>query len=299
MAHMNTTLDQWEAFWAVVQLGGFARAAAHLNRTQSTISYAVAHLQEQIGVRVFELAGRKAQLTESGRALLADVEPLLTGFKLLEDRARALASGGEAEICLAVDMAYPNERLFSALAAFENLYPHVRLKLLQEAFISPTEVFASHGAHLCIAPERVSHEYFSQPIMNVRLAAVARADHPLLQMPHPLTRADLIRHLAVMLVSTEGPTPQTQRRPHSQRYLPVKTVESWIDAVRSGLCFGWLPVYRIQPYLSSGELVRLPLAVGGQRNVPLYLVHADIHSAGQEKIALANLLGANRKLEVI
>jgi hypothetical protein len=35
---MNTTLDQWEALRAVVQLGGFAGAAAHLNRSQSTIS---------------------------------------------------------------------------------------------------------------------------------------------------------------------------------------------------------------------------------------------------------------------
>jgi len=296
---MNTTLDQWEALRAVVELGGFARAAAHFNRSQSTISYAVARLQEQIGIRVFELEGRRARLTESGRALLADVEPLLSGFKALEDRARALASGGEADICLAVDIIYPNERLFSALALFAKLHPHVRLKLLQEAFISPTDVFATHGADLCIASGPMSQEYFSQPIVKIRLAAVARADHPLHQVTRQLTRADLIKHLAVTIVSTAGPTPQTQRRPHSQPFLPVRTVESWVNAVRSGLCFGWLPVHAIQPYLRSGELVRLRLKVGGIRELTMLLVHADIHSTGQEKTALANLLGPNGKLPVI
>jgi len=41
---MNTTLDEWEILHAVVQLGGFAQAAEQLNRSQSTISYAIARL---------------------------------------------------------------------------------------------------------------------------------------------------------------------------------------------------------------------------------------------------------------
>jgi|SRR5579859_2354235 len=287
---MNTTLDEWEALHAVVQCGGFARASAHLSRSQSTISYAIHRLEERIGVRLFEHVGRKARLTETGRALLADVEPLLFGFVSLEQRACALASGGEAEISIAVDAIYPNDRLFGALATFAKLYPHVRVKLYQDSFISPTDVFANQGADLCIAPGRMSHEYFCQPIMNVHLVAVARADHPLIQVTHKLTKEDLIKHLAVTIVNREGQMPQTQRLPHSQRYFPVRTVDSWIDAVRSGLCFGWLPLYKIRPYLSTGELVRLPLAVGGERDHTVYLVYPDVHPTGKELTALAHLL---------
>jgi DNA-binding transcriptional LysR family regulator len=43
---METTLDEWEILHAVVQLGGFAPAAQQLNRSQSTISYAIARLQD-------------------------------------------------------------------------------------------------------------------------------------------------------------------------------------------------------------------------------------------------------------
>lgn len=88
---MKTTLDEWEILHTVVQLGGFAPAAKQLNRSQSTISYAIARLQEQLGIKLFELKGRKAHLTEVGRALLADAEPHLAGFHQLEQRARSLA----------------------------------------------------------------------------------------------------------------------------------------------------------------------------------------------------------------
>ena len=50
----------------VVQLGGFAPAAKRLNRSQSTISYAISRLEEQLGIKLFELKGRKAELTETG-----------------------------------------------------------------------------------------------------------------------------------------------------------------------------------------------------------------------------------------
>jgi DNA-binding transcriptional LysR family regulator len=295
---MKTTLDQWEALQAVVQWGGFGPAAAHLNRSQSTVSYAIRRLQEQIGIRVFELVGRRARLTESGRALLADLEPLLSGFVSLEGRARALASGGESEIGLAVDSIYPNERLFGALAEFTRLYPHVRLKLHQGVFMSSADAFTTHGADLCITG-LMPREYSSKPILDIRLLAVARANHPLLQKRRQLTTADLMQHLMTVIERPEGPALRTQPRSPSQRYLAVDSIEAGVDAVRSGLCFGWLPIYRIRPYLSSGEMIPLLLPVGGERIRRVSLVFANISSTGQEKNALANLLGANRDPEVV
>jgi len=87
---MSTTLDAWEILQTVAQLGGFAPAAEKLNRPQSTISYAIGRLQDQLGIRLFEIQGRKAQLTEVGRALLADAEPHLSGFHQIEQRAPAV-----------------------------------------------------------------------------------------------------------------------------------------------------------------------------------------------------------------
>jgi hypothetical protein len=69
--------------------------------------------------------------------------------------------------------------------------------------------------------------------------------------------------------------------------------------VRSGLCFGWLPVYRILPYLESGELVELRLPMGAERFARLSLVLKDFDSTSREKNYLAELFGANRDVEVL
>ena len=66
----RVTLDQWRTLQAVVDQGGFAQAAEVLHRSQSSVSYTVARMQEQLGVPLLRIDGRKAVLTEAGDVLL-------------------------------------------------------------------------------------------------------------------------------------------------------------------------------------------------------------------------------------
>jgi len=288
---MNTTLDQWEVLETVVQLGSFAAAASKMNRSQSTISYAISRLQDELKIPLVEMKGRKAQLTEAGKAFLADVEPLLTGFRSLEQRASSLAAGRSTTISVSVDNLYPDEKLFAALAKLRGIHPHVHAQVRKSAFISSTHEFASFGADLCITGLPV-REYSMKPILDVRMRAVARADHPLHAGTKQLLPVDLLQHLAVIIEGTRGPEPRRQPHAPSQRYVAVNTIEAAIEAVRSGLCFGWLPVYRIASYLDSGELVSLRLPMGRERIARLLLVCKDLNSTRPEKSCLASLLGA-------
>jgi DNA-binding transcriptional LysR family regulator len=295
---METTLDAWEILQAVVQLGGFGPAAKKLNRSQSTISYAIGRLQEQLGVRLFEIHGRKAQLTEAGRVLLADVEPHLAGFHELEQRARVMASGGASEIRISVDSIFPDDRLFGVLAAFSRSFPHVRLKLRQGTFLSADSEFSFHNAQICVTG-LISRELLVQPILTIIVMAVVRCDHPLLSARRKLSRSDLMPHILASIESAASGSLKQQPRLPAQRVLPVSTIESAISAVKSGLCYGWLPKYRIQSELDSGDLVALPLPVGKTREVRLNLVCRDLSVSNSEAYALAELLGLSREPEVI
>lgn len=295
---MNTTLDEWEILHAVVHLGGFASAAAQLNRSQSTISYAVARLQERLGIKLLEVKGRKAHLTEVGRTLLAGAEPHLAGFHQLEQRAQSIASGGALEIRLSIDSIFPSDRLFAALAKFTHQFPAVHPKLRQATFLSPEEEFTAHAADICVAG-LMSREYYAKPILEIRMLAVARLDHPLHHLRRSLSRTDLIPQTLVTIEGVGSAVPKRQPRSPAQRFLSVSTIDAAIDAVRSGLCFGWLPVYRIQPYLDSKELVPLRMPLGGTREVRLNIIYKDVSLRGRELNTLAKLLGINRALEVI
>ena len=295
---MDTTLDAWEILQAVVQLGGFAPAARKLNRSQSTISYAISRLQEQLGVRLFEIHGRKAQLTEAGRVLLADVESHLAGFHELEQRARVMASGGASEVRISVDSIFPDDRLFDALATFSRTFPHVRLKLRQGTFLSADSEFSLHNSQICVSG-LVSRELLVKPILVIGMIAVLRRDHPLVSIPRRLSRSDLMQHILVTIESAASGTLKQQPRLPTQRVLPVSTIESAISAVRSGLCFGWLPKYRIQSELDSGEFLALALPAGKTRDVRLNLVCRDLGASNSEANSLAELLGLSREPEVI
>jgi DNA-binding transcriptional LysR family regulator len=295
---MDTTLDAWEILQTVVQLGGFAPAAEKLNRSQSTISYAIGRLQEQLGVRLFEIHGRKAQLTEVGRVLLADAEPHLAGFHGLEERARLMASGGAAEVGLSVDSIFPDDRLFAALASFSHSFPHVKPKLRQGTFLSADSEFSLHNAQLCVTG-LISRELFVKPILVIGIIAVARRDHPLHSIRRRLSRSDLVQHMLVTIEGTASGILKQQPRPAAQRVLSVGAIESAIAAVRSGLCFGWLPRYRIQTELDRGDFVALPLAAGNTRDVRLNLACRDLSASNSEANALAELLGMSRDPEMI
>jgi DNA-binding transcriptional LysR family regulator len=105
-----------------------------------------------------------------------------------------------------------------------------------------------------------------------------------------------------MLVTIEGTASGSlkhQPRLPAQRVLPVGTIESAIAAVRSGLCFGWLPKHRIQPEIDRGDFVELPLPAGKTRDVQMNLVCKDLSASNSEVNALAELLGMNREPETI
>lgn len=295
---MDTTLDAWEILQNVVLTGGFAAAAKRLNRSQSTISYAIGRLQEQLGVRLFEIHGRKAQLTEIGRLLLADAEPHLEGFHQVEQRARVLASGGATEVRLSVDRIFPDDRLFAALATFARSFPHVRAKLWQGTLLSADTEFSLRNAHLCVTG-LISRELYVKPILEIGILAVVRRGHPLLSIQRRLSRSDLMEHTLVIIESVASGALKQQPRLPEQRVLPVGSIESAIAAVRSGLCFGWLPKYRMHTELASGEFVPLSLPAGQKREVRLSLVSRDISDGNPEVNALARLLGMNRDVEVI
>ena len=65
---------------AVTEAGNFARAAEMLGLTPSAVSRAVARLEAQVGVRLFDRNSREVSLTEEGRRFHTQVIPLLAGL---------------------------------------------------------------------------------------------------------------------------------------------------------------------------------------------------------------------------
>jgi DNA-binding transcriptional LysR family regulator len=197
-----------------------------------------------------------------------------------------------------VDSIFPNDRLFAALASLSRRFPHVKLKLRQGTFLSADSEFSLHNAQLCVTG-LMPREIFVKPILVIEMIAVVQCDHPLLSIRRQISRSDLMQYMLVAIQGAASGSPKHQPRLPAQRALSVETIESAIAAVRTGLCFGWLPKYRIQSEIDSGNFVALPLPAGKTRDVRLNLVCKDLSASNTEVNALAQLLGMNSEPETI
>ena len=105
--HALITLEQWRCLVAVVEYGGYAQAAQHLHKSQSSVTYAVQKLESMLKVRAFEIQGRKAVLTPTGEMLCRRARALLEDAAGLERAAKKVSAGWEAEIRIAVEVLFP------------------------------------------------------------------------------------------------------------------------------------------------------------------------------------------------
>lgn len=69
-------------FHTIVEAGGFNKAAEKLCYTQSTITFHVSQLEKELGVQLFEKAGRHMVLTKAGQELVPYVENVLQSTKI-------------------------------------------------------------------------------------------------------------------------------------------------------------------------------------------------------------------------
>jgi len=81
---MKYTLRQLEVFLATARAQTLSHAARTLAMSQSAASDALAGLEQQFDVRLFDRIGKRLQLNETGRSLLPAVEELLVRARELE-----------------------------------------------------------------------------------------------------------------------------------------------------------------------------------------------------------------------
>ncbi len=118
MTQPRISLEQWRALLAVVDEGGYAQASAALHKTQSAVTYAVQKVESLLDVKVFEIQGRKAQLTPAGQVLVRRARDVLDEAAALERSARTLARGWAPEVRLAVEILFPTWLLLDCLGEF-------------------------------------------------------------------------------------------------------------------------------------------------------------------------------------
>ncbi len=289
MRPARITLDQWSSLIAVVEAGGYTQAAKRLHKSQSAVTYAVQKLEALLGVKAFEIRGRKAALTATGQLLYRRARALAEEAAALESAAGTLAQGWEPELRLAVDIVFPTWLLLDACVKFAAERPAMRIELLETVLGGAEDALLQHQADLVIGPI-VPPGFLGDPLIRLRFVAVAAPEHPLHALGRSLTLQDLRRHRQLVIRDSGLQRKRDAGWLGAEQRWTVSNKATSIRAARLGLGFAWYAEDMIREELASGALRPLPLREGAERYAELYLMFPDRDYAGPGATRLAEIL---------
>lgn len=285
----HITLEQWQALIAVVDAGGYAQAADKLAKSQSAISYGIQKMESILGVKAFEIQGRKAILTSTGQMLYRRALVLMDEANDLERAAHRLSAGWEAVISIAAEVLFPSQLLLASLERFGQESPRTRVELIESVLSGTSEALLQGEVDLAISPQ-LPPGFLGDLLVRVQLLAVAHVDHPLHRLGRSLTNLDLQAYRHVVVRDSGINRDRRAITVEVDQRWTVSQVATSIKAVTMGFGFAWLPEQHIKEELKSGLLKPLPLREGAIREVPLYLILASPDFAGPGVRKMAEII---------
>jgi DNA-binding transcriptional LysR family regulator len=271
--NLRISLKQWKMFHAVIDFDGFFGAADSLHVTQSTISHAVAKLQEQLGVPLLVLRGRKAHITEEGKILLERSRDLVRNAVELEELAENLRQGWGPEIRMAMDPSFPPDLLMLALRKLSSLPRKIRLSVKEAAPDQARHALQENMVELAISTQ-VAAGYTSRELIEVEHVAVAHPENRLFALKREIAVDDLKAQFQIAVTGSNDyvAAEANYRLPRYSRTWNVSSLDRAIAVLRHGFGYAWLPKYQAQQWLEENHLRILPLANGSSYKMKLYLV---------------------------
>lgn len=173
------TLEQLRIFAAVADLLHFTRAAEALRLSQPAVSAAVAALEAEHGLRLFDRIGRRVELTAAGALLRDEAKAILRRVEETGAMMAELSGLTRGTLRLVASQTVGNHWLPPRLARFAAAFPGIRIDLSIGNTESVAEAVRDGRAELGIAEGAVSDvALMSDVIPGDRLVLAVGQSHP-------------------------------------------------------------------------------------------------------------------------
>lgn len=258
-------LDRLLVFHAVAQAGSFTRAADLLHLTQPGISKHIKHLEEYLGVALFDRLGRKVALTQPGEILLQATEEIVALAGTAEQRIRDLTGLHAGRLRLGASSPIGLYTLPRVLAAYRNNYPSVNVTLAIAPSASiEAKVFANKIDVGLISGEVHDPRLFVGQFMSDDLVVIVPGNH---KWPsnRRVKAKDLLGETFIVSARGAGARAVVEERLRAKGIV-LKNVLDFVNsegvkhAVEAGLGISIQPRSIVQREVAAGSLRTLNLA---------------------------------------
>ena len=190
-------------FVTVAEIGTVSKAAERLHVAQPALSRQIAHLEDELGLKLFDRVGRRLMLTSEGERLLNDCRGLLNYARAVGEQAQVLRRGDVGVLRVSASPHLIEGIFPDFLRHYAARYPNVQVRLVDVAAGGEALAMLERGEiHLvqtivrAIAPDE--QRFASHPLAPMQMLA---ACHPKLKLgtdgsveigrlaPYPLLQA--------------------------------------------------------------------------------------------------------------
>lgn len=251
-----------QTFSEIVKSGSFNKAAAKLGYTQSTVSFQIKQLEQELNCRLFDRIGKKVILTDQGKLLLdhvnilnKDINNMIQDFSETEESIGQVHMFSSDSIC--------EKMMMENYHDFYSKYPKIKLIFSTGDTVDLLKVLDTNEADVIFTLDNhiFNPNYVIARESPVKMVFVTNADHPLagrsglsirnlLDYPFLLTekgmsyRKLLDQQLAEMSISL-NPVLETGR------------TDIIVKSVRKGQAICFLPYFVVRDYVEDGQMVCL------------------------------------------
>lgn len=265
-----------QAFVQAATQGSFSAAARKLGRSQSTVSAAVASLEIDLNLTLFDRTTRKPTLTPAGYVMLQRAEDILAATSRLEMAASQLSRGVEAKLTVALSDTYQSDRFEASLSAFEQRYPDLELECLIAECDDLVALVQSGRAQVAFAEMQDSYppDLVSSTVdERTDIALFASPEHPLAALPY-IDQDVLQQHRELRLATIVNPYESRAKG----RVWSAPSYLMLLEMAQGG--FGWAPLPRwLVERFGPGTLQELPVR-GWPKTVSVDALWSRLHPPG-------------------
>jgi DNA-binding transcriptional LysR family regulator len=204
---------------AVIESGGFSRAAEALGMSASGVSHAIARLEARLGVRLLDRTTRSISLTDEGRRFYERVRPSLEEIEAAATDASSATARVRGRLRINIDPLFSRLVLAGHLGRFLDLYPELAMETITREHVGD---LVADGVDVAIRfGEPLAGSLVSRKLADVRVLTVASPEY-LARRGQPRTPQDLSKHNCIDFRDPQTGRPYEWEFHRKQKILAVK-----------------------------------------------------------------------------
>jgi DNA-binding transcriptional LysR family regulator len=174
-------LHHLRLFTAVVNHGGFTKAAASLHLSQPAISKSLNELERQLNLTLLERSGRSIRLTDAGQALYARARELFGVEWIAEQELREIRGLKRGVLRIGASTTIATYMLPPYLGRFHLRHPGIRIRATSANTRTVLRMLLESRADIALVEGPVSHPQVEvQPWLDDELVVISHPQHQLL-----------------------------------------------------------------------------------------------------------------------